>query len=423
MADKNKNKEVNKKEEVSEAVSEEVSEAVSEAAPDYLESDGFTLVDLDDYDYSEEDEFFEEDDRPVPEEERPRRPFRLNLFAVIGILIVAALAAGIIILLNWNKGTLTTWDRDDDSTKFDVEVQDVIFSLNPAFLEGREDDGVTTILFLGNDPLSDDRTETGIAEQIGAMSGATVINASFPSSKIACENSVYSTSTQEGIDDAFNLYYVCSALNRQDFVAMENIAPFKNDPSLTAGLEALKSTDMDKVDILAIMYDAVDYLEGSPVDNANNDVDIQTYTGSLKASIQLIQEEYPYIRIVFLSPTFAFYVDEDEKFQSGAMTDLGNGTISTYWVRAIDVSSAAGISFIDNYYGSINGDNYLLFMRDAVHLNEAGRKQIAEHFVAKILNNEKGEFDVSGTNATKENQTDKQSDTQSEDTEDTEEGE
>ena len=60
MADKNKNKEVNKKEEVSEAVSEEVSEAVSEAAPDYLESDGFTLVDLDDYDYSEEDEYTEE---------------------------------------------------------------------------------------------------------------------------------------------------------------------------------------------------------------------------------------------------------------------------------------------------------------------------------------------------------------------------
>ena len=153
MADKNKNKEVNKKEEVSEAVSEEVSEAVSEAAPDYLESDGFTLVDLDDYDYSEEDEFFEEDDRPVPEEERPRRPFRLNLLAVTGILILAVLAAGIIILLKWNKGTLTTWDRDDDSTKFDVEVQDVIFSLNPAFLEGREDVGVTTILFLGNDIL------------------------------------------------------------------------------------------------------------------------------------------------------------------------------------------------------------------------------------------------------------------------------
>ena len=372
--------------------------------PDYLDSDGFSLIDLDDYDFSAAEASVPEREEASREEDQPRRRFHLNLHVILALVIVAVFATGIFILLRWNKGTLTTWDRDDDSTKFDVEVQDVIFSLNPAFLEGREDDGVTTILFLGDDPLSDDRTETGIAERIGEMSGATVINASFPSSKVACENATYSTSTQEGIDDAFNLYYVCSALNRQDFTAMENIAPFKNDPSLTAGLEALKSTDMDKVDILAIMYDAVDYLEGSPVDNANNDVDIQTYTGSLKASIQLIQEEYPYIRIVFLSPTFAFYVDEDEKFQNGAMTDLGNGTISTYWVRAIDICSAAGISFIDNYYGSINGDNYLLFMRDAVHLNEAGRKQIAEHFVAKILNNEHGEFDVGGTNAVKENQ-------------------
>ena len=374
----------------------------SDKNENYLEQDGFTLIDLNEIDLAPRREEPEEQQRRSFDDGIRVKGFHMNLHVIMVLLIAALLAGAVISLLLWNRGTLTVWDREDTSTKFDVEVQDVIFPLNPALLEGHEDDGVTTILFLGNDPLSDDRTETGLAEQIAIKGDVVAINASFPSSRVACENLLYDTSTQEGIDDAFNLYYVCSAIARQDFVAMENIAPFKNDPSLTAGLENLKNTDMDKVDMIVIMYDAIDYLEKRPVDNFNNDIDLQTYTGALKSSIELIKETYPYIRIVFLSPTFAFYVDENDKFQSGASTDLGNGAIPTYWVRAIDVCSSEGISFIDNYYGSINGDNYLKFMRDAVHLNEAGRRQIAEHFVAKILKNQYAEFDVSGTDAAQE---------------------
>lgn len=376
----------------------------SDKNENYLEQDGFTLIDLNEIDLAPRREEPEEQQRRSFDDGIRVKGFHMNLHVIMVLLIAALLAGTVISLLLWNRGTLTVWDREDTSTKFDVEVQDVIFPLNPALLEGHEDDGVTTILFLGNDPLSDDRTETGLAEQIAIKGDVVAINASFPSSRVACENLLYDTSTQEGIDDAFNLYYVCSAIARQDFVAMENIAPFKNDPSLTAGLENLKNTDMDKVDMIVIMYDAIDYLEKRPVDNFNNDIDLQTYTGALKSSIELIKETYPYIRIVFLSPTFAFYVDENDKFQSGASTDLGNGAIPTYWVRAIDVCSSEGISFIDNYYGSINGDNYLKFMRDAVHLNEAGRRQIAEHFVAKILKNQYAEFDVSGTDAAQDSE-------------------
>ena len=183
---------------------------------------------------------------------------------------------------------------------------------------------------------------------------------------------------------------------------MAKIVPFKNDEALTAGLEALQNTDFDTVDIIAIMYDASDYVEASPVDNPNNDVDIQTYTGSIRASIELLQETYPYIRIVFMSPTFGYYVDEDGQWYNGNETDLGNGTIPTYWQRAIDTVSSLGVSFLDNYYGSINENNYSKFMISSLHLNNAGRQQIAEHFVSKILKNEYSEFDVSGTDASKQ---------------------
>ena len=40
---------------------------------------------------------------------------------------------------------------------------DYLQPLDPEMLEGHEDDGVTTVLALGNDLLSDDRSDTGLA--------------------------------------------------------------------------------------------------------------------------------------------------------------------------------------------------------------------------------------------------------------------
>ena len=361
----------------------------------------FTLVDLEDFDFEPHD------NEPEEEEFNPgirvgKKKIGLHIILIIAIVLIL-LITGISLLL-WNKGTLTTWNREEENTKFDVEVQDVIFLQDPKTLEGHEDDGVTTVLCLGNDPFSDDLTETGLAAQIASLGSCTVINASFPDSKVACENALYSTDTQEGIDDAFNLYYVCSSIARNDYTAMANIVPFKHDEALEAGLTALQDTDFSKVDIIAIMYDAVDYVEASPVYNENNDVDIQTYTGSIKASLELLQETYPYIRIVFMSPTFGYYVDEDGNWYNGNETDLGNGTIPTYWQLAIDTVSATGVSFLDNYYGSINENNYSKFMISSLHLNAAGRQQIAEHFVKKILENDYSEFDVGGTDAVKQSE-------------------
>ena len=360
----------------------------------------FTVIDLDDFNFRQEEAPRDEEEEFNPGIKVGRR--KIGLGVILGAVIALVLVITGVSLLLWNRGTLTTWDREEENTKFDVEVQDVIFAQDPKTLEGHVDDGVTTILCLGNDPFSDDLTETGLADQIGSLGDAVVINASFPGSKVACENPIYNTDTQEGIDDAFNLYYVCSSIARDDYTAMANIVPFKNDEALTAGLEALQNTDFDTVDIIAIMYDASDYVEASPVDNPNNDVDIQTYTGSIRASIELLQETYPYIRIVFMSPTFGYYVDEDGQWYNGNETDLGNGTIPTYWQRAIDTVSSLGVSFLDNYYGSINENNYSKFMISSLHLNNAGRQQIAEHFVSKILKNEYSEFDVSGTDASKQ---------------------
>lgn len=89
----------------------------------------------------------------------------LHLILVAAILLIAAVAA--YRLYKWNQGTpLDTNTEDIDTSQFDIETLDMIIPMDAARLEGREDDGITTILCLGNNPFSDDRGSTGLAAQL-----------------------------------------------------------------------------------------------------------------------------------------------------------------------------------------------------------------------------------------------------------------
>ena len=142
---------------------------------------------------------------------------------------------------------------------------------------------------------------------------------------------------------------------------------------------------MNTVDILCIMYDGIDYVQGRTSDDPNDPYSIIAYTGALRSAITRIQETYPFIRIVLMSHTFCFSFNDEGNYQNGDRSDLGNGTLSHYLPKEIDVASDCGVSLIDNFYGSINEDNYLEYMEDYIHYNEAGHDLLAQRFVDCIL--------------------------------------
>ena len=327
---------------------------------------------------------------------KPNRPsIRLTPGVIIPVVVFALiLILGIIAVLRlviWNRGTASTYDPTVINTAYDVEVLDMVIPIDPALLEGRQDDGLTTVLLLGDDPVCGE-DESSLTGQIAKLGGNKVktVSAGFPDSQIASVNALFDT---DYLDDAFNFYYVANAINMGDYTTMETVATIKNDIRYKDAVETLKSIDFETVDIIAVMYDASDYLHRSPVWNDNDDGDLQTYTGALKRGIELIKEAYPHIRLVFLSPTYAFYPLEDGTYDDANYTDLGNGALPTYVIKAIDVCGVCGISFIDNYFGSVNENNHSKYLADHVRLNEAGCKQVARHFVSKIINNDKEEFD------------------------------
>ena len=314
-------------------------------------------------------------------QEQSRR-FHINIHVIILGVIVLIVGFSAYRLYRWNKGVPSDYDPNYQTTDFDIEALDFIIPLDLDQLEGHEDDGITTILCLGNDPFSLEQGESGLAEQIASKTGATVYNGSFTGTTIAAQNPTYQDWYYL---DAFSFSYVAQSLASGDFDLMTNAAAYSYDEAFPRTTAMLATLDMSSVDILCIMYDASDYINKRPCDDPNAPYDIITYTGALRSGIETIQETYPYIRIVVMSHTFCHTINEEGNFENGDRVDLGNGTLSHYLQKEIDTTMDCGVSFIDNFYGSVNEDNYLAYMTDYIHFNDEGRELLADRFVQCIF--------------------------------------
>lgn len=324
---------------------------------------------------------------PSSEQDTPKSRPHLNLHIVFIVAILLIAIISVYRLYKWNQGTPEDPDTENvDTSQFDIEALDMIIPMDSALLEAHGDDGETTILCLGNNPFSDDRGDTGLASQIAQKTNSTVYDCAFPDSSAALKYAMYNP---EYTKDQFNLYYVVECFRNNEFTAITSIAGDEADPRYAESTEVMKTVDMDKVDIIVIMYDSTDYNNGTPSDNPDNPYDVTAFTGGLRVAIDNIKATWPYIRIFVMSPTYAQYMDEDGNLHNGTTTDLGNGTLNHYLVKEVDAAMDCGVSIIDNYYGTINEDNYQEYMKDHMRYNNAGREKLAER-IADIINNHMG---------------------------------
>ena len=323
-----------------------------------------------------------EKDRPQKAPVKQEKQFRLNIHLILLAVIVLIIIFCAVKLYIWNKGVPSDYDQNRQTTDFDTEAMDYIIPLAPDKLEGREDDGVTTILCLGDDPFSLDQGSGGLAEQIAAKTGATVYNGSFTGTTMAVQFEDYNDGY---ILDAFAFVNVAKSLASGNFDLMRTAASYSFDQAFPQTVSTLESIDMNSLDMICIMYDGSDYINRRPCEDPNHPDNPQTYTGALRSGIQAIQEAWPHIRIVVMSHTFCHNVNEEGNFENGDRVDLGNGTLSHYLQKELDTTSELGVSFIDNFYGSINEDNYLDYMTDYIHFNDAGRDLLATRFAECIF--------------------------------------
>ena len=295
---------------------------------------------------------------------------------IIGVMIAVVLFS-VYKLVRWNMGTVKTEGVTGES--YEVEVLDQIFLMPPDKKALGVDDGKETILFLGNDILTYYKDENGFAQQVEKKLGATVINAGFPASTVALK----SAKADDPID-AFSFFNVSKCIVSGDYSSLHEAARQFEDSTYDNNALALSEVDMNTVDTLVVFYDAQDYISLRIGMNPDDDSDPVTYSGALNAGVKAIQEKYPFIRIVCMSFPMCYAYDNTGALVSGDRYDFGNGRLTTYLQFMIDVSGATGVTFIDNYYGTIHEDNSSTWLLDNIHVNADCNAFMADHFIRVI---------------------------------------
>lgn len=331
-----------------------------------------------------DDELFEQFNEEKKDEQmlagRKKISGHAIFFAVVGCLLLFA----VIRLAIWNIGEDSGYDPTEDTSEFDTEALDYIQPLNSTQLANKPDDGETTIFCFGNSTFADNGDNNGLARAIGERYDANVINASFADSYQSMKYTIYNE--DEFPEDGLSLYHVTNALVYGDFSMLDTAAARVSEEAV-AKVDYLKTVDLSTADMIVIMYDIMDYVDHRPVVDLNDPTNLLTFTGSLQASVNMIQKNFPYIRIVVVSiPACGKTIDDF--YVDGDLHDLGNGTLSDYLGHEANTAISCGISFIDSYFGVINVDNRDQYLVDDYHLNEDGCNAIADRIKKLIILND-----------------------------------
>ena len=259
-------------------------------------------------------------------------------------------------------------------------------AVNPA------DDGITQIVCFGNAPFADDRDiSDGLANLIATDANAVVYNCSISGSYLSALNPSFDAETHP--EDAYNFYWLTVLglfKDADSFIPTANEKLGSKAPADAMEVyDRLLQLDFNKIDTVVIMYDASDYLNGNPMYSDDNPTDITTFTGNLSAGIELIQNNFPHIRIIVLSPTYAYGLDKDGNKVSSDIQKYGWDVLSTYVIKESDACSECQVSFVDNLYGTITEDDAPNYLTDHLHLNQDGRKRVAARFIDALTHFDK----------------------------------
>ncbi len=312
---------------------------------------------------------------------------RLSLQQYLLIAIGAVVLLSILTLFLWNLGSKYVETSAEEQAEFDTEKLDYMVSLDEEELAGYEarvDDGVRTVLCLGNAPFADDYgTEDNLVvmAQNMAKGGTVFLNGSIAESTMALDNPV---PTPDKPLDALSLYYITQyfALQTKDAVnlAKDSLGGWTADQE--AAFKVLDQVDLATLDAIVIFYDATDYLLGRYASMPNPE-DLTTYTGAFIASTNLIQKYYPWIRIIVMSPTYAYTVDENGKYVDSDI--VGEDIQLSAYIQYLQMNCyEKRISMVDNYYGTIPATKADKYLTDNIHINVEGRKLLAERMVEAI---------------------------------------
>lgn len=303
---------------------------------------------------------------------------------ILGSISLILLISSIFKLNSWNSNTLDELPGDDTAIISDVQSEDYIVPINLAHLSNWEDDGINTIVMLGNELLTEPNNSTSIPQQLASQLDAVVYNCAFPYTSVT---SLSKGSIEDDLTELFSLNWVINALCAQNFSILENSLALnpEADSIYQETLSLLKSIDFHTVDTLIMSYSPQDYLNARTITDIDNQYSYESYSTALDVAIAMLRDYYPHIRIIFVEPTFCMFSNDNGELVGSDIANTGFGKSANYMVATKYIAVKNSISFLDNFYGMpINSSNYEEYLENGITPNSSTRTLLAER-IATIL--------------------------------------
>lgn len=266
----------------------------------------------------------------------------------------------------------------------------LFLSLFVTNIPGAERDGNVKVVMLGDSIFGQVRDETSIAAELSELLDKPVFNGALGGTAMGRQDKEMRLADSM---DSLSMEALARAITWKDF-GVQQTARIRESGTehFAATIDELAAIDFEQVELLLIGHGINDYHSGMPIDSEKDPYDSYTFSGALRSALKALQQTYPQLRIVVVTPTYSWYVYYEEKDVTCEINDLGGGILEEYVNAQIQVAESMGVEVIDLYhdfYVHEEWSDWERYTTDGVHPNEEGRKLIAEKIYEYLSNNEK----------------------------------
>lgn len=233
------------------------------------------------------------------------------------------------------------------------------------------------VVFLGDSIVGNMVGENSITSVLEERLGKRVYNGALGGTCMSDNN----TRVWEGlVNSSWSMVRLAQAICAEDFTGQKMIADYaehyKSDNLLVPDyfrdrIYGLEEIDFSQVEILLIEHGTNDYNSGQKLDAAEDPMDVTTFGGALRTSLTLLQDKYPHLRIILVSPLYCEIEDSEGESLKCYEADFGGGILDDFVALEQEIAAQFGVEWIDLYHGSgIWEDNIDTYLFDKLHPGE-----------------------------------------------------
>lgn len=154
------------------------------------------------------------------------------------------------------------------------------------------------------------------------------------------------------------------------------------NPAFAYNLNVLKNVNWAEIDAVSIWYGANDYTNGSPIGQSYNE-DESCFDGACAKGIKLLQQKYPHLQILIISPIWGIRGGKDVDIETNGV----NLTMPDYVNSLSRIPERRHCPLIDLYHTcQFNDLNKLVYSSDATHIRSlVGFKRLAHLLAEQII--------------------------------------